>query len=236
MINEQTLFSKIQHNRALPTMFAGQQFVLDASGALYWPKHDLLVFSDLHFEKGSFLSQFANPLPKYDSSSTIAKMSTVIEAYTPRMVLCLGDSFHDGNAAVRMLELDKQALNVLVESVEEWTWVLGNHDPEIPSEIFGQSLPYLLIDDILWVHEPEKLADFPDANAQVIGHFHPKITVRKRRQKMVGKCFISTTCLFLMPAMGQYTGGLDAEHEAITSLHEGHADYTILYNNKIFAV
>ncbi|MBF7074092.1 ligase-associated DNA damage response endonuclease PdeM [Glaciecola sp. MH2013] len=236
MISETDLLKKIQNNKAVTSSFSGHQFVLDAAGCLYWPKHDLLVFSDLHFEKGSFLSQFANPLPRYDTAKTLAKMSLAIDEYSPQKVLCLGDSLHDSNAVKRMLEDDRDAINSLVSQVPEWFWVLGNHDPEIPKEIHGTTLPHIKLDKLLWVHEPEDLTLHIDVNAQVIGHFHPKIMVKRSGQRMTGKCFLIANNTFLMPALGQYTGGLSVNHEAITSLYQGQAEHAILFNNKVFLV
>ena len=74
MIAVEALQQRLKANQVIPVRFAGQRLLLDASGVLVWPAQDLIIFSDLHLEKGSFLSQFANPLPRFDSKDTLKKM------------------------------------------------------------------------------------------------------------------------------------------------------------------
>ena len=101
-ITDTWLHGEVAANRVLPVKFAGQLFLLDARGVLYCPQRDALVVSDLHLEKGSFLSRFANPLPQLDTRSTLLRLQCIIADYSPRQVICLGDSFHDadGNDAL----------------------------------------------------------------------------------------------------------------------------------------
>ena len=76
MITEVDLLAKLQARTACLIDFAGQRFILDASGALVWPKHDMVVFSDLHFEKGSFLSQFANHQKNAEGAKRISPQTS----------------------------------------------------------------------------------------------------------------------------------------------------------------
>ena len=161
-------------------------------------------------------------------------MQKVLKEYRPKQVMCLGDSLHDGNALSRMSDTDLSDINDLVTSVNTWFWVLGNHDPEIPDAILGQSCEHYKIDDILWVHEPENLSNFNGVKGQVIGHFHPKMSMKKARHRMTGKCFVSADNILLMPAFGQYTGGLWLEDEAIQRLLSGHYQTHLLFNDKLF--
>ncbi|MFT5996774.1 MAG: hypothetical protein ACI9RV_002384, partial [Glaciecola sp.] len=62
MIAPELLKTLLIDHQVIPVKFAGHRMLLDAGGVLLWPQQDLLIFSDLHLEKGSFLSQFANPL------------------------------------------------------------------------------------------------------------------------------------------------------------------------------
>jgi uncharacterized protein len=43
--------------------FAGQKLILHAAGVIYWVQENILIFSDLHLEKGSyFVREFPTPL------------------------------------------------------------------------------------------------------------------------------------------------------------------------------
>lgn len=220
--------------------FARNRIILDAWGTLFWPAYDLLVFSDLHFEKGSFLSQFANPLPRLDTQKTLNNMQNVLTLYQPTCVICLGDSFHDGNAISRMDSCNIDELNNMVNSVLNWQWVLGNHDPEIPEQIAGQSIINLMVNNLLLVHEPEEkfkeMQDERPIEAQIIGHFHPKMQVKKMGHTMSGKCFVVGKEMLLMPAFGHYTGGLSINHEVIKNTVGTPSLKYFLHGQKIFNI
>ena len=241
MISEKDLIARLSNKQSCIVEFANNRFLLDASGTLFWPDFDLLIFSDLHFEKGSFLSQFANPLPRMDTRKTLDNMQSVLAIYQPKCVVCLGDSFHDGNAISRMEIGDIELLNSMVNSVHNWQWVLGNHDPEIPKEIAGKSFVSLTQNNILLVHEPEDLKKINEDNkntqsitAQIIGHFHPKMRTKQSGHSMSGKCFIVAKDVLLMPAFGQYTGGLSVDDSAIKSMITDNPAQFLLYGQKIF--
>lgn len=238
MIAAELLQQRLAANQVIPIKFAGHRLLLDAGGVLIWPAQDLIIFSDLHLEKGSFLSQFANPLPRFDSKDTLRRMAQMVTIYDCQNVVCLGDSLHDGNALSRMQYDDLLTLNSLVESAQKWTWILGNHDPEIPHAIKGERAPYLQKQDLLLVHEPESIAKFEGVCAQIIGHFHPKSSYKISNRKVTGKCFIYADNILLMPAYGKYTGGLDVKHKVFEPMlgKPKEANYSIflLYNGKIY--
>lgn len=239
MIKPEVLHKMVMSNAVIPIRFNQHRMLIDGRGVLYWPRHDMLVFSDLHFEKGSFLTQFAHPLPRFDTTDTIKRMANIIEEYEPKQLICLGDSFHDMNAGKRMQADDIGAINELVSGVDKWVWVLGNHDPEVPQALHGMRAPYFKLNNILFVHEPETLGveKFTDCEAQVIGHFHPKSTHKLKERKVTGKSFLLGNNLMIMPAFGKYTGGLDSEHEAIQSLFdEQHAQAFLCYHMKVYMV
>ncbi len=219
------------NQRTQPLKFAGELFLLDGLSALYWAKHQMLIISDLHFEKGSYLGQFANPLPHYDTSDTLQRIEQLVADYQPKTVVCLGDSFHDVAAVSRLDKYLIAGINQLCNGVENWVWVLGNHDPEIPQNICGQRKSSLYLDNILLVHEPEE-----ENCAQIIGHFHPKATHKVTGQKLRGKCFLSNEHRLLMPAFGTYTGGLAHDHKVIKHVMRQSQPVHIhfIYNEKLW--
>ena len=76
---------------------AGVRLVADCAGALYWPEERALIVADLHLEKGSSYAARGVLLPPYDTAATLARLARLIARYTPRAVIALGDSFHDGD-------------------------------------------------------------------------------------------------------------------------------------------
>ncbi|MEC8584105.1 MAG: hypothetical protein VXY81_05915 [Pseudomonadota bacterium] len=75
--------------------------MLDPRGALYWPDRDLLAIADLHFEKGSHFAAMGVPLPPHDTARTLDDVAALLADWRPRIVVCLGDSFHDSGASGR---------------------------------------------------------------------------------------------------------------------------------------
>ena len=81
---------------------AGVTLIADISGALFWDEQSLLVVSDLHLEKGSSFAARGVLLPPYDTVATLGRLAAVIARHDPRMVIALGDSFHDRDAHERL--------------------------------------------------------------------------------------------------------------------------------------
>src|SRR5256714_14107588 len=74
----------------------GTALAADCLGALYWREQGLLVVADLHLEKGSSFARRGQLLPPYDTTETLARLARLIAHYAPRVVIALGDNFHDG--------------------------------------------------------------------------------------------------------------------------------------------
>jgi len=96
--------------RVSKVAIADVMFLADLSGALFWQAQRLLVVSDLHLEKGSSFAARGVLLPPYDTVATLSRLAAVIARHDPRMVIALGDSFHDRNAHERLSETNREAL------------------------------------------------------------------------------------------------------------------------------
>src|SRR3984893_747966 len=103
-------------------------FLADLSGALFWQEQRLLVVSDLHLEKGSSFAARGMLLPPYDTAATLGMLARAVARYRPRLVIALGDSFHDGHGPERLMPQDRGALAELQRG-RDWVWIAGNHDP-----------------------------------------------------------------------------------------------------------
>ena len=81
---------------------AGIRAICDPLGALYLPGSRTLVVSDLHLEKGAAYARRGQMLPPYDTLATLRLLEQVIARHDPRLVVSLGDSFHDRRGASEM--------------------------------------------------------------------------------------------------------------------------------------
>lgn len=197
---------------AAPFTFHGTALFADASGALVWPAEKTLVVADLHLEKGSAFAVNGTPLPPYDSRETLRRLTLALRRHKPRRVICLGDSFHDTDAAARLAQDDAETLRDLTAQ-HEWIWITGNHDPAPPSGLGGIAAPELRTANLTFRHEAA-----PRSEGEVSGHYHPKASVPVRNRRVGGRCFVTDGLRLILPAFGAYAGGLDVGNPAIERL------------------
>jgi len=192
---------------------AGVPLVADCAGALFWPEESLLVVADLHFEKGSAFARRGVLLPPYDTPATINHLAVLIERYAPRLVIALGDSFHDGGGPDRMSDTSRASLKALQRG-RDWIWITGNHDPEPAENIGGRFAQVLAIGPLTFRHEPSA----QPCDGEIAGHLHPLARVARRGRAVSRRCFASDGLRLVVPAFGAYAGGLNVRDRAIVSL------------------
>ncbi|WP_019172923.1 ligase-associated DNA damage response endonuclease PdeM [Pseudaminobacter salicylatoxidans] len=185
-------------------VIAGERVVCDRRGVLFAPDLDLLVVSDLHLEKGSSYARRGALLPPYDTATTLSHLAAVIEHYNPRNVISLGDSFHDGEGAARLPEIFRRRLEALMAG-RDWFWVAGNHDPQAPAGLPGDTVAEIHVGGLSFRHEPSAR---PVAG-EVAGHLHPCARIVQRGRSVRRRCFASDGSRIVMPAFGAYTGSLN---------------------------
>ena len=192
---------------------AGVDFVADLSGALFWEDERLLVVSDLHLEKGSSFAMRGVLLPPYDTIATLGRLGAVLARHNPRMVIALGDSFHDRAAHDRLSAPDRDAIAAF-QVGRDWIWISGNHDPALPSDLGGVVATEVAIGPIAFRHEPT------GASGEIAGHLHPKARVSTRGRSMERRCFACDGERAVMPAFGAFAGGLNIRDAAFAKIFQ----------------
>jgi DNA ligase-associated metallophosphoesterase len=188
---------------------AGVSLIADLGGALYWPDEQLLVVSDLHLEKGSAYAARGMLLPPYDTASALERIGALLARYLVRMVIALGDNFHDGGGPARLAARDRAALLALQRG-RDWVWIAGNHDPEPREGIGGVFARSLALGPLVFRHEPKP----EPSEGEIAGHLHPSARVRHRGRVLTRRCFASDGTRLVLPAFGAYTGGLNIRDAA----------------------
>lgn len=199
--------------RAAEIAIAGVVALADPRGALAFPDHDLLVVSDLHLEKGSSFARRGRMLPPYDTGATLAQLEAVISDHRPRIVVSLGDSFHDGGGAARMPEPFRQRLVALMAG-RDWIWIAGNHDPDAPQDLPGTTARELALGPLAFRHEPTAGA----RPGEIAGHLHPGAMIVERGRAVRRRCFACDGDRLVMPAFGAFTGSLNVLDRAFRGL------------------
>ncbi len=210
----------------------GEALLLDPLGVVFLPARATLVVADLHLEKASAFARQGTLLPPYDTARTLRRLGWAVERYRPDVVVSLGDAFHDPAGAAG---LDAEARRTLGELARgrTWLWVRGNHDPEPPRGLAGESLERVDVGGLRLVHLPDGASA---GRVVVAGHLHPKARLVQGVRKLARPCFTHDPGLLLLPAFGAYTGGLNVLDPAIRGLFGKTFAAFLLGEARVFAV
>ena len=211
---------------------AGVRLHVDPAGAFFHIRERMLVVADLHFEKGSAFAARRQLLPPYDTAATLARLAALIVRHAPKVVVALGDSFHDMRAGERIRDADRETLAAL-QSGREWIWIAGNHDPAPPVGIGGETRDSLAVGPLTLRHEPLPGA----APGEIAGHLHPAARVFSASGSVRRRCFVSDGSRCVMPAFGAYAGGLNIRDAAFAPLFPaGVTSAHVLGRNAVYGV
>lgn len=213
-----------------PIHLAGERLMLDPAGALIWPATAMLVVSDLHLETGSSFARRGMLLPPWDTRATLERLTLLLRRYRPRIVVALGDSFHDKHGAQRLAEAEQRRLNAMTEA-HRFIWVAGNHDPSPAPGIGGAWVETFETNSLLFRHVAAEGA----APGEVSGHYHPKASAPARGGAITRACFVADARRIILPAFGSYTGGLDVRDPAIMRLFPRGGRIFLLGKERLFS-
>lgn len=203
----------IQSGQAFAIDFGGAQLLFDPAGVAWFADEAMLVVADLHLEKGASFARRRMFLPPYDTPTTLARLAALVAKYQPRIIVSLGDSFHDDEASAHIGPETVAAIEAL-SAGRTMIWVTGNHDPSPPVNVPGDSVDELALGSIVFRH----IAEAGCATHEVSGHYHPAAIMRGRGKAVRRSCFASDGVRLILPAFGAYTGGLNVRDRAFAGL------------------
>ena len=200
--------------RGLRASLGGSAWTLLPERAAYWPARAMLVVADVHIGKAATFRAHGVPVPHGTAQDNLARLSRLIDATGPDVLVLLGDLVHApealGKATVAALarwrERHAELALILVE---------GNHDARagaLPAQwrVERVAEPWRL-DGIALRQHP-----FADPSATVLaGHMHPVVHLRGRADESVRlPCFWMRERMIVLPAFGDFTGGAALAREA----------------------
>lgn len=213
--------------------FGGAELLADGAPALWWAERGTLLVADLHLDKGAALNREGLPVPSYDTAETLGRLAALVRQYTPRQVVCLGDSVHRRDSWARLPNPVLDQVRRAMAGVADWVWITGNHDPAGDTRVPGRFVPSLWLGDVQLTHEP------PQAKGglpTICGHLHPKLRLQLAGRRITGRCFVVWPDLLLVPAFGAYTGGLSVADPAIAGLREGAPRLLLTHRERVIRV
>ncbi len=192
--------------------FADQTLTARATGTLWWESEKLLCVSDMHLGKSERIARkHGGLLPPFETQDTLARLGDDILTLNPKTVICLGDSFDDLECLDSLNTANHKRLCALTAG-RTWIWIEGNHDAG-PVDLGGTHMKHYMRHGIVFRHIAEKTG-LPE----ISGHFHPKARIPTAARGISRKCFLTDKNKIIMPAFGTYTGGLSANHDALSTM------------------
>ncbi len=215
----------------LTVTIAGTQGVCRPAGSLWLEDVRALIVADLHLEKGSAYAARGQMLPPFDTRETLRRLEAEVAATAPRLLILLGDSFHDRGAEAR-LGADETARIGALATGRTLIWITGNHDAEGPGRLPGQVVESLDLAGLSLVHEPRP----GPARGEVAGHLHPCAKVRGGGGAVRRRCFVSDGERLVLPAFGALAGGLNVRDAAFRPLFSRHPLAAVLGRGKVHPI
>lgn len=199
----------------VPLSFAGQEMLLTAGRALFWPREGALLVADLHLEKASSYARHGSMLPPYDSRETLERVADAVRQTGARRVIALGDNFHDEGGTERLEPHAAGMLEGLTRALD-WIWITGNHDGEMSRTFGGTLAAELELGGVVLRH----IARAGERGAEISGHFHPKLRINLRGRHIARPCAVVSRSegggdRLILPAFGTLTGGMAANSPEI---------------------
>ncbi|MFS4418410.1 ligase-associated DNA damage response endonuclease PdeM [Maribacter sp. 2307ULW6-5] len=184
-----------------PISIQNQDFVLHASGVLYWAQRGILLISDVHLGKVSHFRKFGAAVPQRAVQRNFDALDAVLSHFTPKTVVFMGDLFHSS----LNMEWDLFATWLGRQSAD-FVLVSGNHDIISPlryEALDVEVVEELLLDGFLLTHHPEEREGF----FNLCGHVHPAVRLTGLgRQSVRLRCFYQLPLQMILPAFGEFTG------------------------------
>lgn len=197
----------------LATRLGGTAVVLRASGAIWIEDAQALIVADLHLEKGSSYATRGQMLPPYDTRETLRRLEGEVAVTAPRMLIFLGDTFHDRKSEGRLAADDAARVRGLAAG-RTLVWVVGNHDADGPKALPGDVADEIDLYGLKLRHEP-----LPGAQpGELAGHLHPCAKVAAGGGVVRRRCFVTDGERAILPAFGAYAGGLNVRDAAFAGM------------------
>lgn len=189
-------------------LWAGERLHLLPERALWWPAAHTLFIADLHIGKAATFRALGQPVPGGTTQENLARLDSLIHRHGALAVVFLGDFLHAPQARTPQV----------MQALADWrarhpqvamTLVRGNHDDRAgdpPAElcIALADEPFAL-GPFACCHHPQTQA----GRFVLAGHLHPACALQGAgRDSLRLPCFVSEPGLAILPAFGEFTGGL----------------------------
>lgn len=205
------------------TTVAGEELLLNAERAIYWPRREMLLIADPHFAKTASFRAHGVRAPTGTTVQALARIEQLIATHHPARIAFLGDFLHakEGRNDETFASLAQWRKK---HGAIDMQLIRGNHDrragdPPADVGIACADGP-VLEPPFALAHHP-----LPVNNSYVLaGHIHPCATlIGRARQRERLPCFWFGAEVGVLPAFGEFTGCASivaAEGDAVWAVAE----------------
>jgi len=201
---------RVLRNETETAVLAGEEVLLFAERALYWPRRRTLFVADVHLGKAAAFRAGGVPLPRGTTAGDLARLARLLVATGAERLVVLGDFLHALAGRTPALE------HVFATWRERHralaiTLVRGNHDakagdppPAWRIEVFPEPHP---APPFLLCHEPPDDSGGSLFGYALAGHVHPGVHLAGAglpSERL--PCFVLGQSRAILPAFGRFTG------------------------------
>lgn len=183
-------------------ILAGEVFYLLPEKAMFRPRKNQLILSDVHLGKATHFRKQGIALPANSHLKDLDKLRFLLNTWKPASVLILGDLFHsDYNNEWLLFKLLLKEYSLVKFILTE-----GNHDILKDNNYEIKNLLKIKMleeDHFIFSHHPLNKID----KINFCGHIHPGIKIKGMAKQFVKlPCFYFNGGCFILPAFGDLTG------------------------------
>lgn len=185
----------------------GEKLWLHPEKGIYWEAQSILLVADLHLGKGAHFRKAGIPVPMGVSQRNFSRLDQMLDDFSPRRVLLLGDIFHSDYNHIwedfRLFLANRPAVS--------FELVPGNHDVLSEQDYAASALKmlpsYFEIPPFTFTHYPREAEEIVADRYNFSGHLHPCVSLQQsRRNKLKLPCFYFGREQGILPAFGEFTG------------------------------
>ena len=201
-------------SQCLSVNHGGESFLLHPHRVMFWPAQAVLFVADVHVGKEHVFGRSGIAIPGGISERTLKQLFMLARSSGAKRLIVLGDFMH--NVPLRS-ETWLTYLSQLLDEHQDLRVdiVAGNHDRVAGRHLIDSRICWhsesLVLGELVLRHEPKD-----DTHGYVLsGHIHPAWRVGSvRRGAIRAPIFWFREGHMVMPAFGEFTGGMLIEPDA----------------------
>jgi DNA ligase-associated metallophosphoesterase len=193
----------------------GERLRLHPDRAVFWPERGVLFLADLHLGKGQHFRRAGIAVPRSVSDANFGRLQLLIDEFSPRRILLLGDLFHSDHNHVWASFCTFTAGHPDIS----FELVPGNHDI-LPEPCYAEARlkvheEIIALGPFSLSHHPLRVEQRIPGQYNLCGHVHPCVRLRDRAGNgMKLPCFFFGESEGILPAFGEFTGCAEVKARA----------------------